>query len=357
MLLTGVLCTQVSFIYGLKYNLGVRNPRSFYPQMPSKEKVSVDVPGLLKPWKAYKSSKHNGRFLNQVVLFVSRIFYFNTATGESSWEMPTAFKIDGTPDGFAFVYTKKKKTKEEGTLFCHRNFRNSKKDNCNCSVTTSNENLMEVDAPDGECALVSSTEEPMEVDVVGEINAYRQENIAVASIFARSPLFALIKGHDVLSTVQRKAQGRSVTLIVVDTCILLQDVLVLKRGVLGGLCLLVPYIVLKELDGLKTKGTDQIRAAVRQVINFLWEFSLKYTERVFFQSFFECSQHQKYLKQFGCSNNDDMVMMSALMTKVKCKADDSKVFVCLATSDKNLALKCKATQLTVFLYEASKLLM
>ncbi|VDD88576.1 unnamed protein product [Enterobius vermicularis] len=314
--------------------------------MAASKRERVHITGLVHPWSAFRSKKHNGK-----------IFYFNSVTGESTWKMPSILSLNNVSNSSISVSKRSKNKKKNTALVTNRKRTDDQHETLEDYIrlprmASSSDTQMEVDDNEGKdfSAVVSQNNEPMEVDIVGEINAYRQESVGVASQYSEFSFSSFMKNHANATAFWEQRAKRTCVLIVVDTCLLLQDISVLKQAAIAdGISLLIPYIVLEELDGLKIKGTSAISAKVRRVISFLLQFCEEGNDCVYLENYFE---HQKYVHELGHGyDGDDMVLKCALAAKMKSEQAQDGIDVYLATCDKNLALKSRAAQLTVMSYE------
>ncbi|VBB32086.1 unnamed protein product [Acanthocheilonema viteae] len=217
-----------------------------------KKKKEIHVPGLPEQWKAYYSEKRE------------RIFYFNTETKQSTWEMPIVEKSSRQSDLSAKEQVaqhqqkvssalEKRDLTSRGSLDPMKTDETRMSDKLDClhilntpNTGETSEELMEID--DINIEEMNLHEEPMEIDiVVEEVQSFRREHFLHPDVFANaySPFFH--KYATACETI--KSAGR--VLVVFDTSCLLQDTVLLPMCIQSLYCSLIPYTVLQELDGLK----------------------------------------------------------------------------------------------------------
>ncbi|MCP9265615.1 Metalloendopeptidase [Dirofilaria immitis] len=134
-------------------------------------------------------------------------------------------------------------------------------------------------------------------------------------------------------------------LIVFDTSVLLRDAFyyhfVLKQllaNFIAELChVLIPYTVLKELDGLKKTDHEKLRMKIIKTYGFLHEYSKRGCYYLHIENMFEASFG---VREFGCQNNDDVILKCVLITTKRYRNEG--VSVMFVTTDKSLAVKAMA---------------
>ncbi|VDK79812.1 unnamed protein product [Onchocerca ochengi] len=306
----------------------------------SKKKKEIHVPGLLEPWKAYYSKKRK------------RIFYFNMETKETTWEMPVVKSSLTESDLYPVLKQLNAKHQqgisgllEKKDVSCQKSLDPWEADvrrmsnNCKHSLdipSTSepNEELMEVDEINME--EINCPEEPMEVDfVVGEVQAFRREHFLHPNPCTEdnAPFYDAAKYTEVYETTK----NAGIMLIVFDTSCLLQDTALLPMCIQRAYCSLIPYTVLQELDGLKKATSDELRSKVVKTIAYLHDCIKRRCNYLFIENTFEASDS---LEEFGCRNNDDIILKCAFVTTKKYEKEPIRVV--FATNDKNLAVKAAA---------------
>uniref|UniRef100_A0A1I7VC22 PINc domain-containing protein n=1 Tax=Loa loa TaxID=7209 RepID=A0A1I7VC22_LOALO len=196
------------------------------------------------------------------------------------------------------------------------------------------EELMEIDEINLED--ISCHEEPMEIDfVVEELQAFRREHFLHPNLFVKNnaPFFDTVNNTGACETSEKAGM----VLIVFDTSCLLQDTALLPMCTQRIYCSLIPYTVLQELDGLKKAKSDELRSKAVKTIAYLHDYIKRGCNCLFIESTFEASNG---LEEFGCQNNDDIILKCAYVTTRK--YENEPVRVVFATNDKNLAVKAAA---------------
>ncbi|VDK72635.1 unnamed protein product [Litomosoides sigmodontis] len=292
-----------------------------------RKKKEIHVSGLPEPWKAYYSEKRQ------------RIFYFNTETKQPTWEMPTAEKPSGLSSKELSVQHQQKTSDvlEKSWSTWKADGKRSDKLDCLHGLHVPNENetseeLMETDEIGIE--EINCHEEPMEVDiVVEEVQAFRREHFLHPNLLAdtSAPLFHKNAG------ACEKIENAGMVLIVFDTSCLLQDAALLPMCIQRLYCSLIPYTVLQELDGLKKAKSDELRSKAAKTIAYLHDCIKRGCNYLLMENTFEASSG---LEEFGCQNNDDIILKCAFLTTRKYENDS--IHVVFATNDKNLAVKAAA---------------
>ncbi|VIO92902.1 WW domain containing protein [Brugia malayi] len=305
----------------------------------SRKKKEIHVLGLPEPWKAFYSDKRK------------RIFYFNTETKQSTWEI----SVVEYPLSESDLSTKqpdieyqqrtlnilgKGDVNSRGNLVPENVGKGvSNKIDCfHCSnipnTSESNEELMEIDEISIEG--INYHEEPMEIDfVVEEVQAFRREHFLHPNLFTKNnpQFFHTAKNMEVCET----AKNADVALIVFDTSCLLQDTTLLPMCTGKICCSLIPYTVLQELDGLKRAKCDELRSKAVKTVAYLHDCIKRGCNYLFIETTFEALNG---MEEFGCQNNDDIILKCAFVTAKK--YENESVRVVFATNDKNLAVKAAA---------------
>ncbi|KAK6102870.1 PIN domain family protein [Brugia pahangi] len=305
----------------------------------SRKKKEIHVLGLPEPWKAFYSDKRK------------RIFYFNTETKQSTWEI----SVVENPLSESDLSTKqpdieyqqrtlnilgKGDVNSRGNLVPENVGKgvSNKIDYFHCSnipnTGESNEELMEIDEISIEG--INYHEEPMEIDfVVEEVQAFRREHFLHPNLFTKNnpQFFHTAKNMEVCET----AKNAVVALIVFDTSCLLQDTTLLPMCTGKICCSLIPYTVLQELDGLKRAKCDELRSKAVKTVAYLHDCIKRGCNYLFIETTFEALNG---MEEFGCQNNDDIILKCAFVTAKK--YENESVRVVFATNDKNLAVKAAA---------------
>ncbi|VDO37234.1 unnamed protein product [Brugia timori] len=217
----------------------------------SRKKKEIHVLGLPEPWKAFYSDKRK------------RIFYFNTETKQSTWEI----SVVENPLSESDLSTKqpdieyqqrtlnilgKGDVNSRGNLVPENVGKGvSNKIDCfHCSnipnTSESNEELMEIDEISIEG--INYHEEPMEIDfVVEEVQAFRREHFLHPNLFTKNnpQFFHTAKNMEVCET----AKNADVALIVFDTSCLLQDTTLLPMCTGSMYYVMLKYYFDKEKRG------------------------------------------------------------------------------------------------------------
>ncbi|EJW82540.1 hypothetical protein WUBG_06549, partial [Wuchereria bancrofti] len=312
----------------------------------SRKKKEIHVPGLPEPWKAFYSDKRK------------RIFYFNTETKQSTWEIsvvenPLRESDLSTEQPDAEYQQRTLNILGKGDVSSRGNLVPEKVDGKGMSnkldylygsdipsTSESNEELMEIDeiSIEGKCEAfialgINYHEEPMEIDfVVEEVQAFRREHFLHPNLIMHS-FFILQKMREFVK--QRK--NADMILIVFDTSCLLQDTTLLPMCTRKVYCSLIPYTVLQELDGLKKAKCDELRSKAVKTVAYLHDCIKRGCNYLFIENTFEALNG---MEEFGCQNNDDIILKCAFVTARK--YENESVRVVFATNDKNLAIKAAA---------------
>uniref|UniRef100_A0AAF5PV77 WW domain-containing protein n=1 Tax=Wuchereria bancrofti TaxID=6293 RepID=A0AAF5PV77_WUCBA len=306
----------------------------------SRKKKEIHVPGLPEPWKAFYSDKRK------------RIFYFNTETKQSTWEIsvvenPLRESDLSTEQPDAEYQQRTLNILGKGDVSSRGNLVPEKVDGKGMSnkldylygsdipsTSESNEELMEIDEISIEG--INYHEEPMEIDfVVEEVQAFRREHFLHPNLFAENnaQFFHTAKNAGVCET----AKNADMILIVFDTSCLLQDTTLLPMCTRKVYCSLIPYTVLQELDGLKKAKCDELRSKAVKTVAYLHDCIKRGCNYLFIENTFEALNG---MEEFGCQNNDDIILKCAFVTARK--YENESVRVVFATNDKNLAIKAAA---------------
>ncbi|KAL3982902.1 PIN domain family protein [Acanthocheilonema viteae] len=131
--------------------------------------------------------------------------------------------------------------------------------------------------------------------------------------------------------------GEKKMLIVFDTSGLLRDTTLLPLCFEKSCHMLIPYTVIKELDGLSKSGYEKLRKKVIRTYGFLHEYSKKECNYLHIESIYEASY---CVKEFGCQNNDDVILKCALINTKQYR--DEGILVIFVTNDRGLAVKATA---------------
>ncbi|CAG9533597.1 unnamed protein product [Cercopithifilaria johnstoni] len=166
--------------------------------------------------------------------------------------------------------------------------------------------------------------------VIREIRSYRQQNFWCPNV-----RFGNHSGY-ARSNIEIK-KNSVVTLIVFDTSGLLRDTGLLPLCIEKLCHVLIPYTVLKELDGLKKTDYEKLRTKVIRTHGFLHDYSKSGCCYLHIENMFEASFG---VEEFGCENNDDIILKCALITTKRYRSE--KVSVIFVTNDKSLAVKALA---------------
>uniref|UniRef100_A0A915PPY0 PIN domain-containing protein n=1 Tax=Setaria digitata TaxID=48799 RepID=A0A915PPY0_9BILA len=312
---------------------------------------------------------------------IYKLFYFNVETKQTTWEMPLIEKPlteSVTVSDLPTKQTDRKHQQENSTIVKNRwlvslasteqwhakksvfsddtSSRRSLSewkidtrrgfDKFGClhgigvpNTSESNEELMEID----EISMdeINRHEEPMEIDfVVGEVQAFRREHFLHPDLFVddTAPFFHARRYTEAC----KRTENAGMILIVFDTSCLLQDTALLPMCIQRLCCSVIPYTVLKELDGLKKAKSDELRLKAVKTIAYLHDYIKRGCNYLFIENTFEASNG---MEEFGCRNNDDIILKCAFVTTKKCKLlslvsdKNEPVYVVFATNDKNLAVK------------------
>ncbi|CAG9535160.1 unnamed protein product [Cercopithifilaria johnstoni] len=299
-----------------------------------KKKKEIQVPGLPEPWKAYYSEKRE------------RIFYFNTEMKQTTWEMPVENKPSRQSDlspkqpdaqhqqGISDVLEKRNLTSRRRESWGVGGRRMSDKLDCLHGLNTNetSEELMEIDEIEINCH-----GEPMEIDiVVEEIQAFRREHFLHPNLFAKVSVSAAPFFHN-NAGARETTENTNMVLLVFDTSCLLQDTALLPMCIQKLYWSLIPYTVLQELDGLKKAKSAELRSKAVKTIGYLHDCVKRGCSYLFIENTFEASNG---MEEFGCQNNDDIILKCAFATARK--YENEPVCVVFVTNDKNLAIKAAA---------------
>uniref|UniRef100_A0A0R3RXS3 WW domain-containing protein n=1 Tax=Elaeophora elaphi TaxID=1147741 RepID=A0A0R3RXS3_9BILA len=303
-----------------------------------KKKKEIHMPGLPAPWKAYYSEKRG------------RIFYFNTQTKQPSWEIPVTEKPLIQSDISAKQLGTEQQQKIAGVLekkyvISQKSLgpsridgrRISDKHDCLHSLdipitSETSEELMEID--EISVKEINCHEEPMEIDVVvEEVQAFRREHFLHPNLFAEANAPFFHANTKACETVE----NAGMMLVVFDTSCLLQDTALLPMCIQGMHSSLIPYTVLQELDGLKKAKSDELRSKAVKTIAYMHDSIKRGCSYLFIENTFEALNG---MEEFGCRNNDDIILKCAFITTKK--NENEPVRVVFATNDKNLAVKAAA---------------
>ncbi|VDK76683.1 unnamed protein product [Litomosoides sigmodontis] len=154
------------------------------------------------------------------------------------------------------------------------------------------------------------------------------------NVLHSNPRHEGIKNVRNYSRASREKINSDIMLIVFDTSGLLRDVTLLPLCIKRLCHVLIPYTVVRELEGLKKAELTKLKRKVAETNGFL----NKYKENGCRYFHVENMREACFgVKEFGCENNDDVILKCAFTAAKKYK--DERVFVVLVTNDKNLALK------------------
>ncbi|VDM08853.1 unnamed protein product [Wuchereria bancrofti] len=319
----------------------------------SRKKKEIHVPGLPEPWKAFYSDKRK------------RIFYFNTETKQSTWEIsvvenPLRESDLSTEQPDAEYQQRTLNILEKGDVSSRGNLVPEKVDGKGMSnkldylygsdipsTSESNEELMEIDeiSIEGKCEAfialgINYHEEPMEIDfVVEEVQAFRREHFLHPNLFAENnaQFFHTAKNAGVCET----AKNADMILIVFDTSCLLQDTTLLP------MCTRIIHIYYYFFfhfccfTHLNQKNIiqkcDELRSKAVKTVAYLHDCIKRGCNYLFIENTFEALNG---MEEFGCQNNDDIILKCAFVTARK--YENESVRVVFATNDKNLAIKAAA---------------
>ncbi|EFO26668.2 hypothetical protein LOAG_01819 [Loa loa] len=162
-------------------------------------------------------------------------------------------------------------------------------------------------------------DEWIDVDlVIREVQTFRLQNFWRPDLYFENPAYA--GNHMEVSGIKKSA---GMTMIVFDTS--------------GLYHVLIPYTVLKELDGLRRTEYEKLRTKVIRTLEILNEYSKGGCYYLHIENMFEASFG---VREFGCQNNDDVILKCALLTTNRYR--NVGVPVIFVTNDKSLAVKAVA---------------
>uniref|UniRef100_A0A915PHK4 PIN domain-containing protein n=1 Tax=Setaria digitata TaxID=48799 RepID=A0A915PHK4_9BILA len=171
--------------------------------------------------------------------------------------------------------------------------------------------------------------------IVKEIRSFTQHNFWHPKLYHEDFTSLSNKGNHTKTNGPSKNPG--MPLIVFDTSGLLQDTTLLPLCIEKLYHVLIPYTVLKELDGLKKTEYDKLRMKVVKTYGFLHDYSKSGCYYLHIENMFEASFG---VKEFGCQNNDDIILKCVLFTTTK--YTNERASVIFVTNDKSLTVKAVA---------------
>uniref|UniRef100_A0AAF5PIK3 PIN domain-containing protein n=1 Tax=Wuchereria bancrofti TaxID=6293 RepID=A0AAF5PIK3_WUCBA len=177
----------------------------------------------------------------------------------------------------------------------------------------------------------NTADEWIDMDLVmKEVRTFRTKNFWCPNLRFEYPTCA--QNHMEVGGIKNVSP---MTVVVFDTSGLLRDTALLPLCIEKLYHVLIPYTVLKELDGLKRTDYEKLRVKVIKIHRVLHEYSKSGCGYLHIENVFEASFG---VKEFGCQNNDDVILKCAFVTTNKYK-NGKVIFV---TNDRNLAMKAMA---------------
>ncbi|KAM3725447.1 Transcriptional protein [Dirofilaria immitis] len=171
--------------------------------------------------------------------------------------------------------------------------------------------------------------------VVGKVRSFRQQNFWRPNLHFKNFALSANAGNYIEDDGTNKNAGTA--LIVFDTSVLLRDAFLLPLCIEKLCHVLIPYTVLKELDGLKKTDHEKLRMKIIKTYGFLHEYSKRGCYYLHIENMFEASFG---VREFGCQNNDDVILKCVLITTKRYRNEG--VSVMFVTTDKSLAVKAMA---------------
>ncbi|KAK5968488.1 hypothetical protein GCK32_006905 [Trichostrongylus colubriformis] len=217
-----------------------------------KRSVPIDMPGLPKPWSAYMH------------LVKKRIFYHNSKTGESLWELPAGIREKCAVEQLG--------TKLDETFSAHAEVDDNLEEmDCTEWDDTSGNSPAENLAINSHLAHLNTStstaaekeSEDMDIDFSDDLRQLRgiyYDQNAVQSASSNADLFS--------------SAGTSRCCVVFDTCALIDDPELISDCIGKLVPIVVPYRVFYELDNLKKNSStlpsgEQLRLRAMRIVHKL----------------------------------------------------------------------------------------
>uniref|UniRef100_A0A2K6W0U5 PINc domain-containing protein n=1 Tax=Onchocerca volvulus TaxID=6282 RepID=A0A2K6W0U5_ONCVO len=181
-----------------------------------------------------------------------------------------------------------------------------------------------------------SENDSVETDlIIGKVRSFRHQNFWRPNLQFKNFALSANAGNYMESNGTKKNAGAA--MVVFDTSVLLRDATLLPFCIEKLCHVLIPYTVLKELDGLKKTEHEKLRMKVIKTYGYLHEYAKRGCYYLHIENMFEASFGAR---EFGCQNNDDIILKCVLITTKRYR--NAGVSVMFVTTDKSLAVKAMA---------------